>query len=1131
MNSSRFIEASAGTGKTYTITHLVSDKVKAGVDLDSILIVTYTEKAAGELRDRIRKHLGEESRNDGHSVEERGLFKAALDKVDNAPIHTIHSFCQRILRELSFESGESIGQTLIDDKAVADFIDAKIRGEWAEKIEGIDPGRLSAVLTSAVGQYYDGVRITIDESIDESKLKLAQQIAAARNYGELMAVGDLERIISRMKDYSSTARGTKQFSKTILDGIEQLRYWHQGSTLFYRAQLRSFKEFQEDIQPYFEASRVDVPKSLLRIFVYNNIKGVANAWKQYKIENGLQSYNDMIDRVREKVKEESFLSVVRNRFSCAIIDEFQDTNERQWDIFKKIFLEDDNHAAEVVGDPKQSIFSFQGADVSVYDTATRNDIKVNGQTLLTNYRSTTSMINACNAIFSCDVFSSKLAFKSSASPSDNIAEPEYKGGSIKPLLIHVPGEGVNGNSKEAFAELAVKKIIELASYNGDKTNLQIFDKKKKTLRNVTLRDFAILCRARGELTEIVDALREYHIPFLKYQDKNLFASRECAEWISLFTALNQEDFNGQNEKIFNEVLLTDFFCTKAKDKDSVKLLMGWHKLMIDGKYSALLESIYEESSIKDVLHSVKKIQNLGILQQIGDYSINYLYQKNTSLDSLIKHLSDLKRNEGDLEDESGNLVQIASDFDAVQILTVHAAKGLEFPVVVSVIGNKGFNDKQDKGSYIFHEDGQVCLGFDKSAREKSKKESFDEWNRIFYVAYTRASSLMILPVSERLYSKNKARPEFSSLINVFSPINGKLNGHYETLAIESEVDWRAAVRELLQKSKGGDRCEDSNEDSNEDSKQSDSIKLINEAMPLKIRRQHSYSSLTHGGGVSHAVNDNNRPVEGVAQEFEGELDVSEPAATVPNVAPEPDGYPRGAALGNALHNTMEALCNGEKGLHFSSLNCNQDDAESNTALLSLIDEKFKGEGLHHKDAGRYEAWIRHSAGIIWRTLNAQLAGGIALNQLGDGEAIAEMEYYLDSSRAKTEQMEKNYQALCKGFIDLVFKKDGKYHILDWKSDYLDSYDTASVEARVDDMYYIQRVLYPYVAVQWLSKVLEKPAEDVFEQDFGGMHYVFLRGTKPGDSQGTYFKNWESYAVLEKEYFDYVGKKIYAIANS
>ena len=1085
---SSYIEASAGTGKTYTIEHKVLGYVKSGIDLDKILIVTFTEKAAGELRHRIRTILTE---NNGDS-----LCKAALAKVDNAAIHTIHSFCQRMLQEYAFEAGEPFSQTLVDDSQISTLIEKKIRNEWAEAIcnKGLDPAKLSRILIQASMLKSQGVKCVPS---------LASQFSKAHNYKELQQISGMQTLLTEIREYIAKAP-----NKTVIKKFDALKDWKLGDKFLNGITEKSIEDeaLYATVDIYKKASKDYQKSNLYEQFVIGCLDNLVNEWTDYKSKNGLQSYNDMIVKLRDKLyddHDEALLQILRQRFTHAIIDEFQDTNALQWDIFKKIFLNVPGHNILVVGDPKQSIFSFQGADLNVYSKAI-GEIKCmdNKDPHLPNYRSTNSMIRACNAIFQTSGFKKNINFTSSHCPDpQNVkAEPTFEGNPLKPLLIQNPA----GDAKQ-FAELVAKKIIELASFDKDgHTRLQVFDKDDcHRLRNVSLKDFAVIYKTRRESYEMERAFRKYGIPFTKYKNRKLFASRECEEWISLFRVLNADDFNGDNDKLLNELYLTDFFISDDKRSGLINQVMSWRILASEGKYAEMFEAIYNQSDIKETLNHVDKMQSLGHLRQIGDYCINYLYQKNTSIDSLIDHL--LKRHDSDVSagDDEGTLVEKSSDFEAVQMLTIHAAKGLEFPVVIPLYGLKEYREMSSV--YVYHDiNHEHCMGLGDDAKEMKKKETSEEWNRLFYVVLTRASSLLMLPVYNL-----KDKKGYESIYGAFKPIDDSLKDYYDDLKVEEREDstWRQALKDILNKN------EQSNENKTSLQLQKTVIGKINDDLPLKIRRQHSYSSLSNHKH-STAVLNNGRPADGMAQEAEEEV-----------IVEEPKSYPRGASLGNALHSTLEAICNGEEGLSFASFKDPLPalkDVLNNDALYKLIDSKFQDENLHSKHPEVYKEWIKHSRDIIWNTLNAKLEGDIRLCDLKPGDSIAEMEYYMDAS-------EEDFDAYCKGFMDLVFRIGDKYYIIDWKSDYLDHYDETSVGKKVDEDYAVQRVLYPYVFIKWLNKMLGKEEVDVFNDNFGGMYYVFLRGTRENSNQGTHYYMWNSFEDFEKEYKDKVGDKIKAIA--
>ena len=233
-------------------------------------------------------------------------------------------------------------------------------------------------------------------------------------------------------------------------------------------------------------------KSLFKIFLANfyqmHLPNLYQAWQLEKSQNKQQSFNDMIRNVREAVceKNSALKKELQKKYDVAIIDEFQDTNQQQWDIFREVF-KNESHSLIVVGDPKQSIYAFQGADVNVYENAI-GKIK-NGYKLSHNYRSTDQMIEACNGLFEQDFFKgSEISFFKSEPPEDYEAKTlnaTFDGKEIKPFWIcnsekeekkeNEPAKKIECPiSAEEFAKLAVEKIVDCCTYDKNgKTRFQV----------------------------------------------------------------------------------------------------------------------------------------------------------------------------------------------------------------------------------------------------------------------------------------------------------------------------------------------------------------------------------------------------------------------------------------------------------------------------------------------------------------------------------------------------------------------------------------------------------------------------------------------------------------------------------
>lgn len=233
-----FVEASAGTGKTYTIQQIVARLVKERCSLKKILIVTYTEKAAGELKDRIRRKLEEVLDSENKLQEEPDVFETALREVDNASIFTIHSFCQKALKEFAYDAGRPFDLNMIDDSEVSNVIDEWARDKWpqdplyqmliehcssASSLENDLKEKLKKAILLYLGKSADGQEIVEMDSADAPNLQKWPE-----NFDELLTISDIQDNFKILKADSNFAL-TK--TKSIADFIKTMKKWDGGLLL------------------------------------------------------------------------------------------------------------------------------------------------------------------------------------------------------------------------------------------------------------------------------------------------------------------------------------------------------------------------------------------------------------------------------------------------------------------------------------------------------------------------------------------------------------------------------------------------------------------------------------------------------------------------------------------------------------------------------------------------------------------------------------------------------------------------------------------------------------------------------------------------------------------------------------
>ena len=1179
LKQSMFIQASAGTGKTYTITGIIKKLVKSNFDLEKILVVTYTEKAAGELRDRIRA--------------------ACPDKdVDNAPIFTIHSFCQKTLSEFSFTANQCANLSLVEDGAVEDFIDLWIRDvlkedeDFKKLFETADNqntfiDNLKREFKEAISKYYlntqgdaDKSIVTLDETnfleYNDNPLTFEEfdKITNPNSIEDLFILKDFETSWNVLKA-NSQAKKVQAFMDDILTNITiNHTYTFNG----HQFQNRSFdiQEVKDAFDIFKNIKDVDYKKlagkksKLPQIKFYNSqIKKLYLAWQQEKEKNKMQSYDDMLRNVREAVcnKGSELKNQLQKKYDFAIIDEFQDTNQKQWDIFSTVFMEDNQHTIIVVGDPKQSIYSFQGADVNVYNNAVEAIAEKGGlaKSLSTNFRSTDPMVEGCNFLFQ-NFFDSKSGINFiNSNPSGTKATATFKNPKtgeyeeMKPIWI--AGNAQKSVTEQAFAKLAVQTIVDCCTWENGKTKLQVFDEDKKDAqgrclehRNVTFRDFAILVRASSEFTEIEQALKEAGIPFIRYKDANLFYGSECIQWISLFKAITAKDFTGYNRTILSEALFTDFFGIQLEDVEDElfdnpsckerQMLIQWQQLAQLRKWANLLEKIFKDTNIENKLSQLDKMQELTKIRQIGNYVVDYLYKTESSLDDVCKHLLRLS-NAADSSLDEGNIVEKGTDFDSVQLMTIHASKGLEFPVVIAPAGLRARNPFTAK-TWLYHDKQRNAkLSFSPYGEGQSRIEDDYERTRIYYVAYTRASSLLVLPLydvwnpeisEEKAEMHNFLKTNITALFDAKNKKGKSFVRELKEIKIE---DLNKSVQLILQENqKIREKQKTKTEDLTEEEQRS-AAKTLSKKVPELVLRKHSYVSLSHKQNTTEDITVNNaagrinKEGESYQNNSLAEFDTAPnpvtftaiPASSVSCLpaVPAPEHYPKGTKLGIALHEVFEK----------ADFAVTADDEN----LRRLITACFEKQTLRIPEDDPHQ-WLTYTSALLCNTLSAKLpeikgstqtGKYFSLKELKAEDRISEAEFNMNADDSAA--LLKNY---CNGFIDLVFKRNvnGRdiYSILDWKSDTFNANqysDGEFLKKHTDAHYSIQRVLYSYSLIKWLAIFYKNEYETdtevkVFENHFGGIYYVYVRGCHADTCSGIYARTWSSWKELENAFYKIMG---------
>ena len=831
------IEASAGTGKTYTLENLVIRLLRERDDLavENILIVTFTEKATSELKIRIQEKLAEVLAAGETGPGPDGAPKAddqllarklreTLDNFDMAAIHTIHGFCHTVLQDFAFENQTLFQNDLIDDGALFDtLIMEQLRKTWPavygdglkEALElsnfGANQDRfLSQVVAIARNVYRPGVGDLLQpdpQGLSFTQLRTAIIDQALAVKALLGAPPSFSESYRRLNIHPNSI---KPLLENIVQPIEVCFNRFDEST----AALQELIAVTDQIQSAGPKDRkgvqsllpekwlkagdnsevcpnlADIIQALLELtdlisrlryaLAIEAVRRLQADASRIKNENGWISYDDMLSRLDTALHgphSEDLIQRLRKRYKVAFVDEFQDTDPVQWRIFKRLFLDADTPAPcnllFLVGDPKQAIYAFRGADVYAYLEA-RNAMEIlAGQekaalySLATNWRSVPDLVADFNTLFGRKEWFPEQAaagafdigYQTVASPpmaqlpafpaADDSGRPE-----LNIINLNDASSAVKG--KPMLARFIAREIHHLIA----EANITIQD-KDQTRRRLEFGDICLLVRGKPDVPFLEEFLTERGIPYSFYKKPGLFFSDE-ALFVNL---LCHAVYDPANVVEVKKALLTPFFNYHANDLHCFEtlpashplkqLLFDWHDLAGQRRWGRLFQSMLEDSGLLFRLSETREWDRSHTnYRQIFEHLETIAYRDNMDFRGMSALLDGYRRQTVDARDEA-DIHQIETETRKVQIMTMHVSKGLQFPVVF-VAG--GLTQGWQEAYHVYH-----C--FDPTAPEagirkeidlsktcqpdRHRQEKEDEDKRLYYVALTRAQFKLYVPFLPR----------------------------------------------------------------------------------------------------------------------------------------------------------------------------------------------------------------------------------------------------------------------------------------------------------------------------------------------------------------------------------------------
>lgn len=1209
---SRLIEASAGTGKTWTIAalylrlvlgHGAENGFARPLMPPDILVMTFTRAATRELSDRIRARLieavqcfrgeAEPAPHDSFLRDLRDAYAEGTERdtaawrldmaaqcMDDAAIHTIDAWCQRMLREHAFDSGNLFDETLEADESQRQTEAAQ--DYWRQQCYPLS----GEVLETALQVWPD-----VHALVKDMQSLLRENVPAAAGAGTLGAciaqtqAERAQRLQALAAGWDTKAERMLRWIEGELDGRAalwdkrklQARYyqgWFESLTAWAQDPLHRPLELSdsarkrlspEGMAEAFKGSTMDLLlptefselEQLLKalaelpsLHVALRLHAAVHVQQRLlwlKRQAGTFGFADMLQRLDAALAGDNgpaLRASMLAQYPVALIDEFQDTSPLQYRLFDQIYRTADNRADSallLIGDPKQSIYGFRGADIYSYLQA-RQATEGRHYVLDTNFRSTQALVDAVNQWFvQAEVRDGEGAFLFRAGQRNPLPFEPVKAngrkerlmqGSQRMAALTMAWDGSsdaplsNDDIRRRGAEFCASQIVQWLM---DTTTG--FAEGGQPLQRLRPADIAVLVRTGKEATAVRRALARRHVASVYLSDQDsVFASAEAQDLLLWLRAV-AAPLNGLAVRAglatpmmglsFDELawLASDDEAFDARSELLKELHSLWLRL---GVLAMLRQTLYRfelparwlkdmggERRLTNYLHLAELLQGASA-QLEGEQA-------------LIRWLATQIENPGAAGD--AQIVRLESDADLVKVVTVHKSKGLEYPVVCLPFAGS-FRPVDGKAAYLslpVQVDGaparELVLDYNEAQLAQADKERLREDLRLLYVALTRPRHALWMGLAPMKRGSSK------HCVNEQGAAGYLLAGD----ASQSVAGWRASIQALAE------RCTQI------------AVVDLPAALPVPTRYVPaqtlpalaaapvyaaqfdrrwgigSFSSLTRAMAApslpvlpvaAQSPAEDERALQ--AQEAADaalDLGVLHDAMTaLPRVAPARAGarsdaavwhrFMRGPVVGNFLHDQLEWLA----AEHFALQP--EDDPGASEPLAARLLRRCERAGRQAQAADALQ-WLR---AVVHQPL-APL--GVSLAQLGEGDALLpEMEFWLPAQRLSAPRIdalcrqhilpgrprpalpERELHGMLMGFADLVFQHGGRYWVLDYKTNHLGqgaaAYGAGALaQAMLEHRYDVQAALYLLALHRLLHSRLGAAYDP--QKQLGGALYFFLRG--------------------------------------
>lgn len=1179
------IEASAGTGKTWNICMLyLRFLLEAKLAVPEILVVTFTNAATAELKERIRARIMEmllfledaaapqaadpflaslvsHLEAGGTSREEMLLLlKAALASFDEATISTIHGFCRKVAGTLAFGTGQPFSFTV--EREEKETLTHVVHDFWRRHVAAESLGMPMAMYLSAK-------QITPEDFVLHLKREMEKPLAEKR-WPDGMAPLDeaaldgLHQVYNQLEtswhenrdalhDIITTAVTRKDLNgnkyrkttiKNVFSAYEQLFRQKDPLAVFMPAASTerlwrlatsgiedgTSKDKTPPSHPFFVLAEEWITlrdEALERLHLaYLHLLFLlskeADEVRRRRQENRILSSSDMLYRLYAALSDPALPGLpeaIRRMYPAALIDEFQDTDPIQFFIFRTIYA-----GAEApvffVGDPKQAIYRFRNADLHTYLAARQEVDALYSLTL--NQRSTPEVIAAANAFFlrNPNPFMLDGLDYSPVSPGgrqrDALADDSGAGnGIVLWRLPHTAGSGYlkRQDAMNAAADAVADEIARLL-HAGQHNAIRIGETPLRAA------DMAILVRTHKEARRMQQALNARGLASVSLSPGSVWDSPEAAELGTILSAITTpRNLPRLRAALATEMLGLDAPAIEALSAQDEALLVWVERFMafqaawLEHGISFALRQLTGEHDVYARLLALpdgeRRVTNVLHLAEL----LNEASQTHIMPESLLRWMAG-QRESGSSDEETQ--IRLESDEKLIRIMTIYAAKGLEFPFVFCpFLWDAWQNNRNGSVDGMEYQDGnQLVIDFrrhdalaETAIKNRMAIEDAADRLRLVYVALTRAiyrcyvvAGCYVQPVgrSVNLNHSTSGTLNWLATDSGITPANWISAGDDERVAL-IEAGWQAMADgcdsiTLADLPMGGAPVTVAPD-------MPDSRITALKAAPLPDTipagwRIGSYSALVYGAAGTAAT-----PHEATASDHDERVqDVLPPEE--PDTLAEADDillFPASRYAGNCLHAVFEEVDFTDESTW---------DAAIAQALL-----RHPPYGRTHPEAGKTKeelaAMIRQ---MLKNVLATPLHDGMRLADIGLEKRLTELEFFLPAKQvaapALNALLPSDYpvsklafaqlEGYLKGLVDLVVEHNGRFYILDWKSNLLgnrqaDYGEEAINGAMAEHNYHLQHLLYTVALDRYLAHRMPGYAYDTH---FGGVLYLFVRGVRP-----------------------------------